>query len=116
RLERSVVRGDAPLLRIDRGDRGAEEADAAGFEEREAPGAVCQRAGAREVPQLGEPHVKVIAAVDERDVMAVAQQGPQLGRGRQAAEPAAQDYDAHHRSTLLLFERSVSAGRRRVAA
>jgi hypothetical protein len=60
-------------------------------EELARPASLGDRAEADERPQLPQPHPEVGIAVDEHDVVVVAEQPLQLEGGRDTAEAAAED-------------------------
>jgi hypothetical protein len=65
------------------------------LERAQRPGAVGQRPGPGEVPQLGEPHREGVVAGDEHDLV-VGQERAELVRGRETAEATAEHHDTTH--------------------
>ena len=81
----------APLRGVDRLDLRLEELDAVPREQRPRPAAVGDGSVTDELPQLAQPHGELRLAVDEHDLVVVAQGPPQLHGRRDAAEAAAED-------------------------
>ena len=107
-LERSLGRLDGPRLGVDRIHGCVHEPDAMGVERRQRSGAVGEPTNARQVPQLGEPHVEAIVRRDDDDLIVRGENSSQLVRGREATEATTEYHNARHLPTLRRSELFVS--------
>src|SRR5262249_24735564 len=77
--------------RVDRGDVRLDERDAVPLEQAARAAPLGNRRDADELPELAQPHRELGLAVDEDDLVIVAEQAAQLDRGGDAPEAAAED-------------------------